>query len=62
MALGSVVNTLYGRGQVKSVDAVNKALTQLRLVLRDDESYNMKDFQSRLQSLRPLLADGQRIP
>jgi hypothetical protein len=62
MALGSVVNTLYGRGQVKSVDAVNKALTQLRLVLRDDESYNMKDFQSRLQSLRPLLADDQRIP
>jgi hypothetical protein len=62
MALGSVINTLVGRGQVKSVDAMNRALVQLRLVLRSDENYSMKDFQSRLLALRPLLADGLRTP
>ncbi|MEO7941018.1 MAG: multiheme c-type cytochrome [Burkholderiaceae bacterium] len=56
MALGSVVNTLHKLGQLKSAPELNKGLTSIREVLRDDEAYQPAQFQDRLRGFRPLVA------
>lgn len=56
MALGSVVNTLYKLGQLKSAAALNQGLANLRAGLVLDEAYQPADFQTRLRLFRPLVA------
>ena len=61
-ALGSVINALNRLGRVKSVEALNKALGQIRASLRKDELYKADDFQNRLRALRPMLVSGAMQP
>ena len=56
MAMGSVVNTLYKLGQLKSAANLNQGLANLRAGLVQDEAYKPADFQARLRIFRPLVA------
>ena len=56
MAIGSVVNTLYKLGQLKSAANLNQGLANLRAGLVQDEAYQPVDFQARLRAFRPLVA------
>jgi Cytochrome c554 and c-prime len=56
MAIGSVVQFMNRRGQLRDAHAVNEGLTRLLAELADDERYRPAVFQQRLQTLRGLIA------
>ena len=56
MAVGSVVQLMGRRGQLRNARAVNDGLTGLLAELANDERYRPAAFQQRLQTLRGLIA------
>ena len=56
LALGSLVNSLVQRGQLKTVAALNQGLAALRAELVHDEAFKPAAYQARLRQFRPLLA------
>ena len=52
MAMGSVLNFLAKRGELKSVRDANVALDRLHEAVKDDEKFQPKRFQSALAELR----------
>ncbi len=55
MAIGSVMQLMNRRGQLRNARAVNDGLTRLLAELADDEHYHPAAFLQRLQTLRGLI-------
>ncbi len=55
MAIGSLLNFLGKRGELRGLRAVNAALDRLHETVKDDEKYRPERFQAALASLGPLV-------
>ena len=55
MAIGSLLNFLGKRGELRDLRAVNAALDRLHETVKDDEKYRPERFQAALASLGPLV-------